>query len=304
MTPWRYLVVLICFAAVAPGCRLLDEPAAGKPLLTGARSSPDSVALEVFFARFPFKSPLVNESLWKEVDEQAIPSEVRRELTLNGFRAGVVGTTIPAELVQLLKLHEKQPQRDADQRDDQPNRTVLTAEQLEAEPAVTLRMLTAPAGRRCELLTSHTYESLSLLTRDEEGVRGKTYRNADGRFELKAFPQPQQRARLVLVPELHYGEQQQRWAGSDGVFRLEATRPHRTFSKLQLESTLAPGQMLLMTCSTDHPGSVGHYFFTEPSAESLIQKLLVIRVAGVGAGGEGPSSDEVKSLDLGVELKE
>ena len=92
MTPWRYLVVLICFAAVAPGCRLLDEPAAGKPLLTGARSSPDSVALEVFFARFPFKSPLVNESLWKEVDEQAIPSEVRKaKLWHGGLECGTCG---------------------------------------------------------------------------------------------------------------------------------------------------------------------------------------------------------------------
>jgi hypothetical protein len=275
---------------------LLDEPATSKPLMTAARSSPDSVTLEVFFARFPFKSPLANQSLWNEVDEQALPGDVRRELAQNGFRAGVLGSTVPPELVELLKLHEKQPATEPDQ-----SRTLLTAAQLESEPAVTLRVLSAAAGRRCEVLTSHTYEELSLLRRDQDGVRGKTYRNADGRFELKAFPQSGNQVRLQIVPELHHGEQKQSWVGADGVFRLEAKRPVESLKGLQIESTLSPGEMLLLTSLPDRPGSVGHYFFTEPSDGALLQKLLVIRVAHIGEAAE---KDTVKTIDLGVAVEE
>ena len=32
--------------------------------------SPDSVVLEMFFVRFPFGDPAVNDKLWESVDEQ------------------------------------------------------------------------------------------------------------------------------------------------------------------------------------------------------------------------------------------
>jgi hypothetical protein len=299
MMPSRSLVVVILCAWIAPGCRLVEQTGSNKPLLTAARSSPGSVTLELFFARFPFNSPRANESLWKEVDEQALSAEMRRELAQNGFRAGVVGTTVPEELVELLKLHEKQPKNDGEK-----SRAVLTAAQLETEPAVTLRVLSAPAGRRCEVLTSHTYESLSVLRREADGIRGKTYHDADGRFDLKAFPQPSGQVRLQLIPELHHGQQKQGWGGQDGVLRLEIKRPVEVFSSLQIESVLAPGQMLLLTSLPERTGSVGHYFFTEPSDGALVQKLLVIRVAHIGQQQESDSPEAVKTLDLGVAVQE
>jgi hypothetical protein len=298
MTLWRSSIAAVACALLS-GCHLLDEPATSKPILAAAKSSPGSVTLEVFFARFPFKSPLANESLWKQVDEQSLPSELRQELAENGFRAGIVGTSVPAELAELLKLHDKQSKQS-----DEQGRTTLTAEQLEVEPSVTLRVLNAPAGHRCELLTSHNYESLSLLTLEDSDVRGKTYHNADGRFALKASPLDGQQVYLELVPELHHGQQKLSPISSDGIIRMETARPKRMFEQLKIETSLGAGQMLLVTSLPERLGSVGHYFFTQPSGESLTQKLLVIRVAHCGEPKRDDADNEPKVLDVGVSVQE
>jgi hypothetical protein len=73
---------------------------------------------------------------------------------------------------------------------------------------------------------------------------------------------------------------------------------------LQIEPTVSAGEMLLMTCLPDKPGSIGHYFFTEPSDGALVQKLLVIRVAHVGEATDKDSPPAVKTLDLGVAVEE
>ncbi len=156
---------------------------------------------------------------------------------------------------------------------------------LQHEPMVTKHALYTQCGWRNELIASKTYDQLSLLERDGDQVRGRTYSKADGRFALKAFHEQDGRVRLELTPELQYGEAQQKWAASDGVLRPEAFRPKKVFEALRFEATLAAGQMLIISCLPDRSGSVGHYFFTEPNADQLAQKLLIIRMAQAGADG-------------------
>ena len=80
---------------------------------------------------------------------------------------------------------------------------------------------------------------------------------------MKSFPQPDGRVRLELVPELHHGQPRQRWIGEQGVLRLDASRPKRTFDDLALSAELAPGAMLVLSSLPNRPGSLGHHFFTE-----------------------------------------
>jgi hypothetical protein len=63
---------------------------------------------------------------------------------------------------------------------------------------------------------------------------------------------------------------------------LEAARPKRVFEQLRLKVDMAPGQMLVVGCASERPGSLGHYFFTEPKADALLDKLLIIRLAQAG----------------------
>ena len=62
------------------------------------------------------------------------------------------------------------------------------------------------------------------------------------------------------------------------MLQMEASRPRRTFDDMNLCATLMPGDMVVLTNLPDHPGSLGHQFFTTTEGEAG-QKLLVVRLA-------------------------
>ena len=267
--PW---LAVLAAALLAPGCRLIEPQAAGKSPLAPLTAMSETVSLEIFFARFPAGNTALNGALWNEIDEQSFPAETRRELSQNGIRAGVVGTHVPVEMARLLTLTDE-PRKPSEEN------TV----DLEQEPAVTMRLLAVRPNRRSEVVASHLYDQLSLLTREADEVVGRTYAKAEGRFALRAAGQADGRVQIELLPELQYGEQQQRWNAADGVIRLEAARPKRVFEELRLKAQIAPGQMLVVTCQPERPGSLGYHFFTEPKADALVQKILIIRLAQAGS---------------------
>lgn len=282
----RTALGLVLFGALA-GCHLFEPHGQGKSPLSPLRPTPQSVGLEIFSARFPPTDASITSELWNEVDEQQLPSELRRQLTQNGFRVGVVGVHPPDALARLLKLAgEPIP---AEQRGAVP---------LEHEPLVTMRALYTQVGWRNEIIASKTYDQLSLLERDGDQVIGRTYAKADGRLALKAFVEPDGRVGIELTPELHYGEQQQKWGATDGVLRPESFRPKKTFEALRCRVPLAAGQMLLVTCLADRNGSVGHYFFTEPNGDQCAQKLVLIRIAQAGEDSSFTSPQAKRLADV------
>jgi hypothetical protein len=86
--------------------------------------------------------------------------------------------------------------------------------------------------------------------------------------------------RLAVEPEVHYGEQQQKYAADDGVFRLESSRPKAALEQMGIEVALSRGQSIVLGARTERAGSVGHYFFTEPQGGQLEQKLMLVRFEG------------------------
>jgi hypothetical protein len=266
------LILLLAISLCGAGCSFIDRHATATPKspLSSASPSPDSVTLEILFVRAPLGNGALNQKFWDYIDEQRLPADLRRTLTENGIRTGVVCGQIPDELATLMTLTDKQaPKR------DEPAPVNL----LEDEPNVTVRLLQARAGHRNEVICSGSYEQLPLLERREGQVRGHTFMSADGRMSLKSFPTSANEVDVELVPEIHHGEKQPRWVGSDGVLRLDAGKPREVYDWLRMRFKLSPGEMLVMTNLPDRPGSLGHYFFTQPTSERTSQKLLIIRLS-------------------------
>ena len=88
------------------GCRFIDEGPKGKSPLLPLTSAPDTITLEIFSAPVPLGDPQIEE-LWREVDEQPLPAELRRRMSENGMRAGVVGPHVPVALAQMLKVTDQ-----------------------------------------------------------------------------------------------------------------------------------------------------------------------------------------------------
>ena len=267
----RPTLLVYTVAVVLAGCQPLKPPDLTKSPLLPARMSLESVALDLFFVRCPFNDAKLNQSLWTDVDEQPFPTESRLAWMRNGFRVGIVTTQIPpviAELMELKDTSTPHPESSMEQQVD-----------LLSNSRVVKRHLQIRSGQRSEIITSGVYDELPLLLCDPGQVGGQTYRKAQAFLGIKTADQRDGRVRIELAPELHYGENRQRWIAEQGVFRLDAGQSRCVFDKMAVAATLAPGQMLVMTSLANRPGSLGHYFFTDQQSGLLEQKLLIVRLA-------------------------
>ena len=151
----RAAVLLLAVLSIA-GC--INPVHSGKSPLLPAQMSPDSVALDMFFVRFPFGDADANEKIWQEIDEQQISSDVRERLNRNGFRVGVIGGQMPIELSKLMELSDKTT---AVGEDDGVN-----VENIQAKPRVVRRHLQIRTGQPSEIIASGIYPELTVLVSD------------------------------------------------------------------------------------------------------------------------------------------
>ena len=261
------------------GCRLMDDHAvtAGKSPLRPIRSSPDSVAVEIFWARYPWSDGEISNARWQEIDETPIPVDVRRRLATNGFRVGVVGNILPVPLARALQLNGESGTRDSP-----ADNLVQDQVDLLVEPMVRRRRLQLKSGRRAEIQASELIREVPLLVATDGELGGRTYADAQAIFAIDVIPQPDQSVELRLVPELHYGPQKLRYVGGeDGVLRQEAKRDRKVFTELEITASLSPGEMLVMMGRPDATGKLGDYFHSVDVAAGRQQKLIVIRLAQV-----------------------
>jgi hypothetical protein len=259
--------VLVYALLAAAGCKLVEPHSVGKSPLVPLAVSPETITLEVFSAPATRDDPQFAE-IWKQVDEQPLGAELRRRLAANGMRAGVVGPEVPGVLAAALKVTGK--------RIDEQKRQQMS---IDTEGGVTLRVVQAQSGKRVELAIGGVRDQFSLLESAEGQTRGKTYHKAECRMALLASNEADGRVRLDLTPELHYGEFKSHVRGNDGMMMWTQQREKRIFDELKLETNLAAGQMLLVTCRPEQSSTTGHHFFTDTSGARSQTMLWVFRVA-------------------------
>jgi hypothetical protein len=271
---------------VAVGCKAVEPRSAAKSPLEPLAVSPETISLEIFSAPAGPSDPQFAQ-LWKLVDEQPLPAEVRRELAANGLRAGLVGPSVPSELAAVLKV--------TDRRVEDSQRQLVSMD----PDGVVLRVLHTPSGKRTELVIPRVREEISLLEAVDGRAHGKTYRRAECRMALRAFAEHDGRVRLELTPEVHHGEFKSRVRGGDGRFLWTQEREKKVFDKLKIDSLLAPGQMLLVTSRPEPRGSLGGHFFTELDGDRPRPMLWVFRAARAAPDGafyDGPTPDHERRV--------
>ncbi len=288
------ITIPLCTAATVvllAGCRLLDKPPedVGRSLLRRASQSPDSVAMEIIWARYPVDDPALCNEAWQEIDETRIPPAVRRELAANGLRAGVIGATIPEPIAHALRLTDQTPEPEPTG-DEQNQHAVVdestglagTPDSLLAEPTVRRRHMQLRRGRRVEVQASDVYDSLPLLVSKGRDLGGRTFHDAQAIYALEVDPQPDQTVRVELTPELHYGQPRLRFtSGDEMMFRQVPLREREVFDRMRMEVTLAPGEMLLLMSLPDSGSRLGECFHTVDAVEGRRHKLVLVRLAEV-----------------------
>lgn len=227
--------------------------------------SPDTVVLEV--ATVYFSGADRSEEWWNSVDEQGIPLDVRQRLLDNGFRCGVIRGVLPEEVREQLEA-----QREATREVDPENSPTLsmTGEQR----------LQSRAGKRSKILISEFLPTMAVLVPQGERLTGQTLTDAQCIFSLKSFPRGDGRADIEITPEIEHGVSKQKWVGQahEGTFRIDANRERLILETLRVRSTLAPGQILVVSSTPECKG-VGRQFCRTNGNGPPERRTVLIRLA-------------------------
>jgi hypothetical protein len=272
------LVVL----SLGSGCRLFDEDASvqGQSLLRPATPSPESVLMEVIWARIPLDDPELCNDVWAQIDETRIAPAVRRELARNGFRVGVIAGTPPDAVARALNMNANLDSNGSDQGADH-----LSSLDVINDPKVHGSRRNLRRGERMEIRASETVPSMPLLVSRGSELGGRTYRDAQAIYALRIDPQRDQTVKVELTPELHYGPSRLRFSGveegMDVAFRQLPMRDREVFESMRMDVELAPGEMLMLTSLPHVSSRPGHYFHTTQSSAGREQKLVLVRLAQV-----------------------
>jgi hypothetical protein len=275
-----HLSCALLVVALAGGCRLMGEEAVvqGTSPLRPARPSPDSVQIEVIWARCPLNDSEINDTVWSEIDETQVAPAVHRELARNGFRVGVIAGAPPDAIARVLNLQAADPPSAKDG-------AGLQSLDLTRETKIHGNRRNLRRGERMEILASENMASMPLLVSRGRELGGRTFRDAQAVYSLRIDPQPDQTVKVELTPEIHVGPSQLRWSGGeeglDVVLRQLPMREREVFESMRMEVRLAPGEMLMLAGLPDSGCRPGHYFHTAESTSGREQKIVLIRLAQV-----------------------
>ncbi|MEZ6069648.1 MAG: hypothetical protein R3C10_05095 [Pirellulales bacterium] len=278
-------------ALVLPACA--EPHIAGRSPLRRPRMSPETTALDVFFARVPYGDTEANETLWQELDEQPIPIATRRRLAANGLRVGVAAGRLPVTLERMLELDALTSSGVAADAsadvavDDEDSPEVLaddalTANRTTVDPnaRVTGRHVQCLDGEACLLLANdHHVDELHVLMPGEDGLRGRRFTQAQGSFDVTPTRLSDGRVRLRLLPKITHGALANRFEAQNNFSPLVAGQQSEKFEQLAVEVDLAAGEVLVVACDVDRQGSLGHRLLTTERDGERQQKLIVVRVS-------------------------
>ena len=266
---------LLWTLAVSGGCRPLVEQVGRSPLRP-AQMSPDASVIEVFIVRLPASRAETYGALWDEIDEQHFPAALRQKLAGNGIRAGVVAGQVPLHLSRLLE-GDVAPAADV-----KPNEINFAQFNLD-QPVSRTRHQLRP-GRRNEIACGDSREEMVLLTCDGNRVSGETFHKAQGILALQVHPKPDGSVQIRMTPELHHGAARPQYAAAQGalaqgMFSMEFGRSKRSYPDMAIDATLSPGHMVILSCLSERPESLGSRLFLRTADDKSEQKLVIVRLA-------------------------
>jgi len=261
----------VCLLACGPGCLSLTAARDARPAPVGTdtaatKPAPRTIAVELIFARFEEHDATCRDELWQEVDEQAIDDALRRRLAANGLRVGIVTGDLPPQFAERILPDRAAP--------------TTTSDMAAAESPLTHRLLRLLPGRRSEILAATGIADLVLLETGDGQVRGGTFRDATGLFELKVRPAADGRVRIELVPEIKHGPLERSWVGEDGMFRMEAGQRRHRRDDLALGVELREGGLLIVGCAGEKGATLGDALLRDQGGNRSTVRLLAIRPLG------------------------
>ncbi len=296
------LSFMILLAAICvSGCARWDKPETrSRIVFPQAKIPADAVGLEFGIAEIDSATTESFEELWRLLDQQALPLDLRKRLDQNGIRAAIMSTRPPRVLHEL--VGEKQ---------------IIVSELTPLEKQLYKKGLLRPQkrmvaherisnreGQTHPIVVSETHPQVSWIIRSGDKQTAGSGENVRGLITLTTFPQGDGSVRIVLIPEIHHGRARHQIGVAERSFLLHAGQTVNQIEDLKFEVTLRPGESIVIAPTAD-VADLGKLFFGSDQKPNNLgiedravfaHRMLMIRVVQTQLDDLFDSGNKIEKL--------
>lgn len=255
------------------GCALFDNSPQSLPnkvfRLPQVGLPPDSIQLDVVYVQRPVGDALLGEKLWRYADElAAVEPEHREVLKRNGLRAGVIGSNPPPALQRMLGLKSDFAYEPAAEKTKQ---------------LVGHRYVVRSGGQQEIQTNPEPYPACTLETQAGNDTKTRMFENAMCKYRVTADRVQDGWIQLDFVPQVHHDQERLRYTVGDENWQFQSGQRTETLFPQRFSLRLSVGEMAVITAADNTEETLGRLFFIGPKQESELQRVLIIRLAGMSA---------------------
>ncbi|MBR4833294.1 MAG: hypothetical protein IKU86_03025 [Thermoguttaceae bacterium] len=280
-------VLTACCAGLLASCASLQTstsdapppPVETKSALRRPELPPDAVSFDALIVQVPYQDRELVRAFWNDVDELEIDPETRRYLNEQGFRAGLIGASIPDSLSRLLTLKGRELRSSLEEEVDYSKKSA-------SAPVAYSKPINLRAGMKSVVeARGDVIPSIPILENQNGALVGKSYNDAQTLFTVAVEPSPDGSTRFDVTPFLRYGEPRLTTRYRHGQLVRTQEQPTKTFDALKCSLALRPGQFLAIGASDAKTSALGRWFFTD-GGDDYDQKILILRLLVTQRDGE------------------
>ncbi len=224
-------------------------------------AGPKRVGMKIAIVHGAFRDSAIDRSIWNTADDQIVPAEVRDSLKRNGLKVGMLRSSLPLDVEELMK------------RSGPAGQTV--------EPL----LVNQPVNEPTKIATGESRPECSILMDTGGKVQGKSYKNVSGFVRISGQIESDSGVVLKIVPELHHGEIKASFASVSGDHPFEPTQlalrsgqTEELLRELTLNVPIEPSHCLVFGLDSSREGSLGWFLLTDPPTtdQDTRQRLILI----------------------------
>ena len=274
------------------GCKSVDEKTAIDFTLPGVEMNEGAVALQVAVVQVDDDQQEIIEEFWSRLDTMKLPLADRQVADRNGLRYAVMSPQCPAILDQLLKRRELDISRMTDIQKKMASKGLLES------PSRLLhhQRIENDSGEEFEIPVSEYYQQKKWSIVDKRGrMESGSGELVKAFMQLSTFPQNDGSVRLLVEPEIHHGQPQQRYDVSQRTFLFSESQIQSRIEALKFAIDLQPGESLIIaptipiaptvqtnsgtlssdsrSASQNSPTSIGDLFFAQTPLAATVESI-------------------------------
>ena len=256
-----YLLMLPVWICIG-GCAEWETPEIpARSIFPESKIAPDAVGMQVALAQLDTHQKDDFELFWNQLDQQALPIDLRKRLDQNGLRAAVMASAAPSILNQLIDPPPILPDNLNSLERQLYSRGLLRKKQR----MITHDRISNREGELYSIPVSDIHSQFSWNIRNgdmETPGAGATVR---GGINITTFPQGDGTVKLLIEFEIHHGKARPQIA-ERSFFKENRQAIHR-IKDLKFEVVLMSGESLVLAPTADVE-DLGKLFFGAAQSEA------------------------------------